>query len=267
MQIYLAITPGELQEASRHCRNAVHFAHVAYRLGEDSTLLRQNLLVQTRGGLLSISDREAPVISDIEKLCAAVQRECGRRGFNGVLLDFEAPPTQDRQDFAAALGRIFVSSHRALYIPESYAPFCRKQEQTAAIPLICTALSGGSFSERLREAAARYGGAGRLALDIQRLRMDFILPSRTGEGQPLSADAFQKLLSERNPSIFFSPDLCARYFTYNQAGETHFVLFDDAGTLQKKLQFGIRMGFSASFFMFPEVQDILPQLFPNGIGP
>ena len=56
MQVYLAVTPGQLQEAARHCRN---LAHVAYRMGEGSTLLRQSLLLQTRGGLLAVTDQEA----------------------------------------------------------------------------------------------------------------------------------------------------------------------------------------------------------------
>ena len=52
MQIYLAVTPAEAQEASRF---RCSLAHVAYCIGPDSTLLRQNLLLQTRGGLLSLS--------------------------------------------------------------------------------------------------------------------------------------------------------------------------------------------------------------------
>ena len=100
MQIYLAVTPAQLQEAAKYCRG---FAHVAYRIGGDSALLRQNLLLQTRGGLLSVSDREAPPIPDPEKLCAAVLRECGRRSYSGVILDFDEPPTGDRMTLAQLL--------------------------------------------------------------------------------------------------------------------------------------------------------------------
>ena len=72
MQVYLAVVPGEQQEASKYGRS---FAHVAYRIGPGSTLLRQNLLLQTRGGLLSISDREAPLIeeSPVNIECRTVQ--------------------------------------------------------------------------------------------------------------------------------------------------------------------------------------------------
>ena len=72
-----------------------------------------------------------------------------------------------------------------------------------------------------------------------------------------------RLLDRESPSVFFSQDLCARYFTYARDGETHFVLFDDADTLSQKLRTGGNMGFAAAFLMYPEVQDLLPKLFPG----
>ena len=253
MQVYLAVTPGQLQEAARHCRN---LAHVAYRIGEGSTLLRQSVLMQTRGGLLAVTDQDAPLIEEPEKLSAAVLRECGRRSFTGTLLDFQ-DRTPDRLSFGKKLASALTQTRRTLYVPETYGPLV-----PGAIPLICTALSGGDFGQRLREAASAAGGAGRLALDVQRLRMDFTLPARTGEGVPLSPENFQALMERESPSVFFSQELCARYFTYTREGQTHFVLFDDAGTLRKKLQTGAALGFTAAFLMFPEVQDLLGELFP-----
>ena len=253
MLTFLAVTPGEARTAAKHGRP---LAHVAYRIGPGSTLLRQNLLMQTRGGLLSVSDREAPLIEDPAALCAAVLRECGRWGYGGAVLDFEEPPRRDRVKFAQRLGQILTSNRRTLYVPESYTEAAQQ-----AVMLICTAISGGNFSEYLRETAARRGGTNRLALDVQRLRMDFCLPARSGQGEPLSADAFQQLRERESPSIFFSQDLCAKYFTYSRNRETHFVLFDDAGTLAQKVQLGASMGFSAAFFMWPEIQDIAGELF------
>ncbi len=252
MQVYLAATPAQVQEASRYCRN---LAHVAYRIGPGSTLLRQNLLLQTRGGLLSVSDQEAPRIEDPEALCAAVLRECGRRGYSGALLDFEAPPTGDRLVFVEHLAKALTASRRVLYVPERYG-----SAAPAAVPLIGTAISGGNFTQRLQEAAAARGGAGRLALDVERLRMDFCLPARSGQGTPLTGSALQELMDRTAPSVFFSPDLCARYFTYSQDGQTHFVLFDDADTLVQKLRTGTSMGFSAAFLMWPEVRDVAGRL-------
>ena len=256
MQTYLAVTPEELREAGKYGRA---FAHVAYRIGPDSTMLRQNLLLQTRGGLLSVSDREAPLIEDPQALCAAVLRECGRRGYGGVLLDFEERPRRDRLAFVERLGQALSAGRRALYLPESYA-----RATPVGIPLLCTAISGGKFSQRLQEAAAAQGGASRLALDVERLRMDFRLPARSGEGEPLTEEAFRRLTEQERPSVFFSRDLCARYFTYGREGETHFVLFDDADTLAQKLRTGNAMGFAAAFLMWPEVRDIAGKLFPQG---
>ena len=142
-------------------------------------------------------------------------------------------------------------------MPEGYASV------HGAVSLVCTALSGGSFLQYLQEAARARGGAGNLALDVQRLRMDFLLPAETGEGRPLSQQEFQALVDRESPAVFFSQDLCARYFTYTRDGETHFVLFDDADTLQQKLRAGSSLGFSAAFLMYPEVRDLLPRLFPG----
>ena len=253
MQIYLAVTPAEAQEAARF---RCSLAHVAYCIGPDSSLLRQNLLLQTRGGLLSVTDRDAPFIASPEQLTAAALRECGRRGYGGVLLDFEQPPAPDRLAFARTLAKRLAP--RPLYVPESY------DSVPGAVSLVCTALSGGNFVQYLQETAAARGGAGALALDVQRLRMDFPLPARSGEGRPLSEPEFQALMDRESPAVFFSQDLCARYFTYTRDAETHFVLFDDADTLQQKLRSGSAMGFSAAFLMYPEVWDLLPRLFPSG---
>ena len=253
MQIYLAVTPEASQEALGHCRN---LAHVAYRIGPGSALLRQSLLLQNKGGLLSVSDREAPFIDSPEDLRDAALRECGRRGYGGVLLDFEERPRRDRLAFVERLGQALSAGRRALYLPESYA-----RATTAGIPLLCTAISGGNFSQHLQEAAAAQGGASRLALDVQRLRKEFRPPGRSGEGEPLTEEDFRRLTERERPSVFFSQDLCARYFTYSREGETHFVLFDDADTLSQKLRIGNAMGFAAAFLMWPEVKDVAGKLF------
>lgn len=253
LQVYLAATPSEAQEAAPYSRTLVH---VAYRIGPGSILLRQNLLLRTRGGLLSISDREAPPIEDPDALCAAVLRECGRRGYSGALLDFEEPPRKDRLCFAEKLAQLLSANHRTLYVTERYGT-----ASASAVTLLCTAISGGNFSQYLQEAAAQRGGPGRLALDIQRLRMDFSLPARSGTGTPLSPEALTQLIEQESPSVFFSQDLCARYFTYTRNDAAHFVLFDDVETLRQKLRTGSAMGFSAAFFLWPEVRDIAGKLF------
>lgn len=252
MQIYLAVTPDKLREAAHFTDR---LAHVAYRVGPDGHLTRQDLLARTRGGLMVLGDHGCGFIRDTAALCREVWRECGNRGFGGVLADFEQPPAPDRTGFLEALGRILTRNGRQLYVPEAYG---------AAVPqarvLICTALSGGTLHQRLEEAAQKFGGK-RLALDLQRLRMRFPLPCSTGEGAPLSREELEEMLRRKEPAVFYSSDLCAKYFTYTENGESRFVLYDDAGSLRRKIQLGQERGISAGFFMFPEVSDLLPELF------
>ena len=73
-------------------------------------------------------------------------------------------------------------------------------------------------------------------LAVQLVAEDFFLPSPTGSGVPLSRRELEEKLEQLHPSVFFSHELCARYFTYmSRESGAHFVLFDDRDTLRKKL--------------------------------
>ena len=128
MRLYLTVRPEDVREAAPYRRE---LAHAAYHIGEESALLRRNLLVQTSGGLLVLSDRGAPPVEDPEGLAGALLRECGRRSYSGIVLDFEMPPRRDLSDLAAALGRSCAAGHRPLYLPEAYA---KLTAQRSALP-------------------------------------------------------------------------------------------------------------------------------------
>ena len=251
MQLYLAVSPDKLRQAARFTDR---LAHVAYRIGPEGRLTRRNLLVSTRGGMMVLGDQGCGPVRDSAALCRDVWRECGTRGYSGVLADFELPPSPDRTGFLSDLGRVLSRNSRRLFVPEPYG-----QAVDHAVVLICTALSGGVLRQRLEEAQSRFGR--RLALDLQRLRMDFPLPCPSGEGRPLPVGELDSLMEREQPSVFYSSDLCAKYFTYTRAGESHFVLFDDAATLRRKLQAGQSLGIETAFLMYPEAEDLLPALF------
>ena len=239
--LYLAVSPREAQDAARYpCR----LAYAAYRMGPESGLLRQSLPLNTQGGLLLLSDPEA--------LAAALERECLRRGFLGAVLDFEAAPREDLRALARSLGDRFPRRRWPLYLPEPYAV-------PGGTVLLNSAVSGGDLGQYLREGKQRWRQA---ALDLQRLRMDFPLPCPSGQGTPLSAEVLDALL-RAEPAVFFSQALCARYFTYRKGGETRFVLFDDAETLRRKLRIARESGIPDAHCVYPEVQDLLPRLFPG----
>lgn len=248
MLIYLAVTPSQVRSADRWCRS---LAHVAYSIGSGGQLLRNSLLVQTHGGLLALTDRGAPPIDAPDALCAAAMRECSRRGYSGILADFEEDPTPDRRLFLEKLTATVRKNRRTLFVPRAYGI-------SGAVPLICTAVSGGNFQEYLQETVDN----GPLpALDVQRVIMEFPLPSPSGEGTPLSLAQLLELLRRLRPAVFYAPDLCAKYFTYTEDGQGRFVLFDDASTLQEKLRLAEQLGISTAFLQYPEVEDLLPELF------
>lgn len=249
MQIYYAVTAPDFREAVGRGRK---FAHVAYRIGAESELLRRSPPLQTHGDMMSVSDRDAGTVTSPETLCGAVVRECLRRGYRGAVLDFEEPPREDLRGFAALLEKRLRDNRRTLYVPAPYA-----DAAPDAIALVCTAVSGGNFQEHLREVLQERAGKP-IALDVQRLRMDFRLPAPTGEGVPLDADAFEALRGGR--AVYFSPDLCARYFTCTHGGQAHFVLFDDTDTIRHKLRIGAALGVETAFLQWPEVKDIADAL-------
>lgn len=96
---------------------------------------------------------------------------------------------------------------------------------------------------------------------MERVAEDFFLPSPTGQGMPLTREELRQRLEERAPSVFFSSELCAHYFTYmSRQNGAHFVLFDDAGSIRKKLQVARNLGISSAVLAYPQVDDLLPEL-------
>lgn len=254
MSIYLAVTPDLAREAAAWTGR---LAHVAYGVNRAGHLAWRGVLMGTRGGLMVLGDRDWGTVRDPAALCREICRECAGREYAGVAADFEGPVTKDRAVFLDALSQALGRWGRRLLVPEDYAGAVRQ-----GTVLICTAISGGSLPDRLEEAARRYGRE-RLALDLQRLRMRFPLPCPGGEGESLDGETLEALLGERGPCVFYSADLCAKYFTYAQGGRHWFVLFDDADTLLRKVRLGREKGIGLGLLMYPEVKDLLPRLFPG----
>lgn len=250
MPVFLALTPSALP-AVRTLQ--IPKVHMAYAIGEGGRLLRSALPQALRSGLLGLSDHGGALPEDTAPLCRALVRECTQRRFGGVVADFEGARRSDRLALLSRLGASLAQSGRQLYVPERFAV-------PEATVLICTAVSGGTLRECFAEAAARYGN--RIALDVERLAMDFTLPCRSGEGTPLTRAALDELREGCGASVFFSAELCANYFSYHADGRLHFVLFDTAETLRRKLALARERGIETAFLQYPEVSDLLPALLP-----
>ena len=145
------------------------------------------------------------------------------RGFTGVVCDFESGRIPPLEQVVQELGNQCFRRSWTLLVPEQYG-HCSPHAQVC----ICSALSGGTLVQRLREAQERFG-RDRVVLALQRVAEDFFLPSPTGSGTPLTQEELRERIQQQQPSIFFSHELCARYFTYmSRESGAHFVLYDDA---------------------------------------
>ncbi len=246
MRFYLAAGAGETLP-----RGTFSPVQAAYRLGQ--RLLSAAESTPVRGGLMLVCDsREcgAP-----EVLAHDILRECLRRNYDGVVLDWYHNGA-DRGTLTGLMGQLCTQYQRRLFVPERYAAHAPR-----ATVLLNTAISGGTLKNCLQEGLRRYG-AERLALDLERMRLDFILPLADGRRRPLAAAELRRL--REGKSIYFSEELCARYFTYRTGNESHYVLFDDVQTLRKKAALAENMGIGECFLMLPEVSDIAGELLGAG---
>lgn len=230
-------------------------AHMAYRVGGGPHLFRSNLPTAGRGGYMVVDDVGFDGLGEADPFCNEVLRECTARSFSGVICDFEAKPFQVLYRAAGRLAEALEKRGWPLLVPESYAQ-CSPQAKV----LVSSALSGGTLRQKLTDAVERYG-KGRVVLAVERCAIDFYLPSPTGQGVPLSREELAKRMEELAPSVFFSDELCAHYFTYmSRTSGAHFILFDDAGSIRKKLQVARALGITSAVLAWPQVDDILEDI-------
>lgn len=190
--------------------------------------------------------------------CGEVLRECATRRFSGVVCRFPGRTSGEVKTIlgraAGRLGELCRSRGLSCYVSEPYGASAPQ-----ARVLVPTALSGGSLKDRLEEAIGRFG-EGRVAVWVDRSAEDFLLPSPTGAGTPLTVEELNRRRRERGSGVFFSPELCAHYFTYMAGDVGHFVLFDDAGSLRQKLHTARELGVETAFLPYETTADLLGEL-------
>lgn len=245
MELYLATDSSGIHRAITY---TAHLCHMNYRIGPDGLLFSSPLPEKLRGGLLMLSDEGGQYPEDPASVCRQLVQECICRNYTGVVLD-ALPP----ENFCRQLDELLNRHNRQLFLPEKVADYAPH-----GAVLLCTALTGGSLEDRLQDAAAHWG-ANRLALDLQRMMLDFPLTAPSGSGTPLSPQELHALAAGR--STYFSRPLCARYFTYRRDNASRFVLFDDVQTLRSKMDTAEALGIRWGFFMLPEVEDLADALF------
>lgn len=252
IRLILTAPPSSAGAASAY---GLPVGHMAYRIGKGAQLLRAPIPIHLRGGLMVVDSGGFDGRGDANVFCQQVLRECASRGFDGALLDLEGRPHPLLRQIVTRLAAQFSRRGWPLYVPEEYAD-CSDLTRV----MIPSALSGGSLSQRIGEAAEQYGCA-RVALAIQRAAEDFTLPAPSGSGAPLTREELARRIQQRGASVFFSDELCANYFTYvSRENGAHFVLFDTAASIRKKLLLARQAGLCACILAWPEVDDLMDQI-------
>ncbi|MCL2546427.1 MAG: hypothetical protein FWE06_04440 [Oscillospiraceae bacterium] len=252
--IYLAVSPADTVAAAAL---GLPLAHMAYAVGTGLTLRRGAIGTAMRGGLMVIHDRHYDRTGgDVETLRAEIVRECGMHQFSGVICDFEQPVRRSLEQLVLELSDTLPRKGLSLTVTERYAHIGQ------ATLLVNSAVTTGTLRKQWESKAERYNR--QLAIEIDPLRRDFILSQSGEQGKALDVSVLQVLLAERNPSVFFSAELCAYYFTYkDEMKQTHFVLFDDAASLGRKISLGLRMKAAPILLLYPDVKFILPEILAN----
>lgn len=227
-------------------------AHMAYRLEDGPALYRSANPEQLRGGVLMAEDSRLEEIGNTAFLCRQAVRECRARGFSGFIANWSRPPTEALCRMTGALEQALTQAQLSYWVPERYGK-CVKRSNI----LISSAISGGTLRQRLTEAMERWG-KDRITIAIERMSEDFTLPARSGNGTPLTGEALDRLMKRLRPSVYYSSELCAHYFTYSNNRQVHFVLFDTPSSIRKKLLLAQDMGVKWGLGVWEELgQEVL----------
>jgi len=252
--VLILLTPPDRLAQGR--QTGLSVGHMAYRVGRGPHLFRSGIPVPLRGGLMVVDIGNFDGRGEPGILCQEILQECTARGFGGVICDFEGRPIPLLERALSQLDAMLARKGLTLHVPEHYG-HCVQRGRV----LISSALSGGSLSQRLKDSSDRFGGPDRITLAIRRVAENFFLPSPTGSGRPMTRAELANDLETRTPSVFFSNELCARYYTYmSRENGAHFVLFDDAMSIQKKLQIAQSLGINRAVAALAEIDDLLPEL-------
>lgn len=256
MNLYLIITP---QTAPQAYDCPLPLAHYAYRIGKGPHLFRTDSHNSAHGGILVTDLDEHSETRNFDNLLREIDWECTTRGYQGVFFDLETPPNPMFQKMMESLALNFQRRNRFIYLPEPYA-----FSSPAIKAVVPTALSSGSLRHRLEQAAQRFGPE-QVALGIEWARTDFALPATSSGGRSLTEAELIQLRNRFGHAIYFSEDLCAHYFTYMNVGNNaHFVLFDDAASISKKLQLAALLNIHTAFLPFPEENHLQRGLLSQG---
>ena len=250
-ELLLALPAGERTQGHNY---GLTTAHMAYRVGPGPRLLGARLPEGLRGGMMQLDCAGFDGGGDPVDCCRQILGECRRRGFRGIVCDFEGPPSDCLMKLVKILDRNCAAQGWALYVPESYAAGA----PTGRV-MVSSVMTHGTLECRLTAAAGRYGPE-RVVLAVEWVREDFPLPAQ-GRGRQLARKELESLIRRLEPAVFFDRGLCAHYFTYMAGPKAWFVLFDTPRSVREKLDLAERLGLRGALLPGPEIEPHLEEIF------
>lgn len=227
-KIYLLASPEELCEAMK---TGMRLAPAAFRFGENGELfIRKD-------------------IPDIGECCFAI--DC----------DAVTPNTplniDDRMEDVILFGKGagYVCREMRRMGINAFASCDNCPDGVPAV--VSTAVSGGTVKSFIMDSRTGYG---RIAVMAEVTRMRFTLPEMSGVGKSLTCDELVSLAGSFGGHPFFSEKLMACYFSYSDPGGTHFVLYDNSESMERKLKLMKELGVELIFLNYPDVKEMLPSL-------
>lgn len=214
--------------------------HMNYRVGAGFQLLRgggKGKELGQKGQLLGVSTQSASPVGEVLPFCQQLVQEGKQREFRGIACFFPYSGNYGLHQVVAELDGLCKRENLEFFAPESYG-----KDMKRGFIMVSSALSGGTLEQRFEKVSARWGKE-RVVMEIEEMGEDFLLPSPRGSGDPVTGVEIGEIIAREGASVYFSTELCARYFTYqNQEHSLRFVLFDDAGTVQEKIRLAKKWG-------------------------
>lgn len=213
-------------------------------IADGSRLLSERLPTAASGDIMIVSMEHGDI-----HIAPALYDECRRRGYTGVFLDLDGPPTKAGAELLGGVCESLARRVGQVYVPEVYAEFCAR-----ATPVASCAVSGGLLTEYLERLVREHR---HLALAIPRIMADFSMPSDSPIGHQLTSRELSQLQNRFDADIYYSPQMLTNYFTYSAApAQCRFVLFDDARSISEKIKLSKSFGISDIFLSYREIHDI-----------
>lgn len=205
-----------------------------YRLDHHLTLLQSGSChenLKPKGHILALDSTTSQPEGDPQRVCDTLLEECHRKGYHGIATFFPyTPHPSPLKQLTSLLDQRSKKEGLSYYTTEEYASFTQY-----AYLFLSTALSGGTLEGRFSQAIQRYTPS-RIIMDLEPMGEDFLLPSPKGTGDKKTLEEIHAQIARDHPSVFFSRELCAKYFTHqNRENSMRFLLFDDQSTLKEKM--------------------------------